>query len=90
MKTSLVAALAGVALACGWAGAAHAQSFDDFMAVCEATGVDGDAIRAKAAGLRPTHLTSHLGTLFERPDLIHAYLRTARHARGVVDRVFWE
>ena len=34
--------------------------------------------RAKAAGLRPTHLTSHLGTLFERPDLIDVYLRIAR------------
>jgi chitin disaccharide deacetylase len=34
--------------------------------------------RAKAAGLRPTHLTSHLGGLFERPDLIGAYLRIAR------------
>jgi predicted glycoside hydrolase/deacetylase ChbG (UPF0249 family) len=34
--------------------------------------------RAKAAGLHPTHLTSHLGTLFERPDLIRAYLRIAR------------
>jgi len=34
--------------------------------------------RAKAAGLRPTHLTSHLGALFERPDLINAYLRVAR------------
>lgn len=34
--------------------------------------------RAKAAGLRPSHLSSHLGTLFERPDLIDAYLRVAR------------
>lgn len=34
--------------------------------------------RAKAAGLHPTHLTSHLGTLFERPDLVDAYLRIAR------------
>jgi predicted glycoside hydrolase/deacetylase ChbG (UPF0249 family) len=36
--------------------------------------------RAKAAGLRPSHLTSHLGTLFERPDLIDAYLRVAQEA----------
>jgi chitin disaccharide deacetylase len=35
--------------------------------------------RAKSAGLHPTHLTSHLGALFERPDFIHAYLRVARH-----------
>jgi predicted glycoside hydrolase/deacetylase ChbG (UPF0249 family) len=34
--------------------------------------------RAKAAGLYPTHLTSHLGGLFERPDLIGAYLRIAQ------------
>lgn len=34
--------------------------------------------RAKTAGLKPSHLTSHLGTLFERPDFVDAYLRVAR------------
>lgn len=34
--------------------------------------------RARAAGLEPTHLTTHLGALFERPDFIDAYLRVAQ------------
>jgi predicted glycoside hydrolase/deacetylase ChbG (UPF0249 family) len=34
--------------------------------------------RAKTAGLEPSHLTTHLGTLFSRPDLIETYLRVAR------------
>lgn len=34
--------------------------------------------RAKMAGLHPTHLTTHLGTLITRPDLIAVYLRIAR------------
>jgi predicted glycoside hydrolase/deacetylase ChbG (UPF0249 family) len=38
----------------------------------------GQIARAKAAGFQPTHLSSHLGTLFERPDLIDVYLRVAR------------
>jgi predicted glycoside hydrolase/deacetylase ChbG (UPF0249 family) len=38
----------------------------------------GQIARAKGSGFRPTHLSSHLGTLFERPDLIDAYLRVAR------------
>jgi predicted glycoside hydrolase/deacetylase ChbG (UPF0249 family) len=33
---------------------------------------------AKAQGLRPTHLTTHLGALVTRPDLIEVYLRVAR------------
>jgi chitin disaccharide deacetylase len=34
--------------------------------------------RAKKLGLNPTHLTTHLGTLVTRPDLIEVYLRIAR------------
>ena len=34
--------------------------------------------RAKEAGLQPSHLTTHLGTLVTRPDLIEVYLRIAR------------
>jgi predicted glycoside hydrolase/deacetylase ChbG (UPF0249 family) len=34
--------------------------------------------RAERAGLTPTHLTTHLGALITRPDLIEVYLRTAR------------
>jgi hypothetical protein len=34
--------------------------------------------RARIAGVRPTHLTTHLGTLVTRPDLIAVYLRVAR------------
>ena len=33
---------------------------------------------AKSLGLRPTHLTTHLGALITRPDLIEVYLRVAR------------
>ncbi len=35
-------------------------------------------MRARIAGLQPTHLTTHLGTLVTRPDLIAVYLRVAR------------
>jgi predicted glycoside hydrolase/deacetylase ChbG (UPF0249 family) len=34
--------------------------------------------RAKESGLDPSHLTTHLGTLVTRPDLIEVYLRIAR------------
>jgi predicted glycoside hydrolase/deacetylase ChbG (UPF0249 family) len=33
---------------------------------------------AKSLGLKPTHLTTHLGALAARPDLIEIYLRVAR------------
>ena len=34
--------------------------------------------RAIAFGVRPTHLDSHMGTLFQTPDLFEAYLRVGR------------
>lgn len=34
--------------------------------------------RARLAGLVPSHLTTHLGTLYSRPDFARAYLRFAR------------
>lgn len=34
--------------------------------------------QARAAGLEPSHLTTHLGTLVTRPDLIDVYLGIAR------------
>lgn len=34
--------------------------------------------RAKMAGINPTHLTTHLGTLVTRPDFMEVYLRIAR------------
>jgi predicted glycoside hydrolase/deacetylase ChbG (UPF0249 family) len=34
--------------------------------------------RAKKLGFNPTHLTTHLGALVTRPDLIEVYLRMAR------------
>ncbi len=34
--------------------------------------------RARSAGIRPTHLTPHLGTLLTRPDLTKIYLETAK------------
>jgi hypothetical protein len=34
--------------------------------------------RAKEAGIRATHLTTHLGALVTRPDLMEVYLRIAR------------
>ena len=33
---------------------------------------------AKSIGMRPTHLTTHLGALVTRPDLIEVYLKVAR------------
>jgi predicted glycoside hydrolase/deacetylase ChbG (UPF0249 family) len=37
--------------------------------------------RAIALGIRPTHLDSHMGTLFARPDLMATYVRVARDYR---------
>lgn len=34
--------------------------------------------RAVAMGIHPTHLDSHMGVLFERPDLFAVYVRVAR------------
>lgn len=34
--------------------------------------------RARNLGLKPTHLTTHLGTLVTRPDFMEVYLRIAR------------
>jgi len=34
--------------------------------------------RAIAMGIRPTHLDSHMGTLFSRPDLFAVYVKVAR------------
>ena len=34
--------------------------------------------RAKTSGLKPTHLTTHLGTLVTRPEFMEVYLRIAR------------
>lgn len=34
--------------------------------------------RARTAGLQPSHLTTHLGTLVTRPDFMEVYLRIAR------------
>ena len=34
--------------------------------------------RAIAMGIHPTHLDSHMGTLFNRPDLFAAYVKVAR------------
>ena len=37
--------------------------------------------RALALGIRPTHLDSHMGTLFATPELIAAYVKVAREYR---------
>ena len=37
--------------------------------------------RAKALGVNPTHLDSHMGALFSRPDLIATYVKVARAYR---------
>ena len=34
--------------------------------------------RARELGIKPTHLTTHLGALFMRPDLAEVYLRVAK------------
>jgi hypothetical protein len=38
----------------------------------------GQINRARARGLQPSHLTTHLGTLVTRPDFMEVYLRIAR------------
>ncbi len=35
--------------------------------------------KAEAAGIKPSHLDSHMGTLFATEPLFHAYLDTGRH-----------
>ena len=37
--------------------------------------------RALTLGIRPTHLDSHMGSLFTRPDLIATYVKVAREYR---------
>jgi len=37
--------------------------------------------RALALGIRPTHLDSHMGALFARPDLLAAFVKVAREHR---------
>lgn len=40
--------------------------------------IDAQLAKARAAGLRPTHLTCHQGVVFARADLAAAYLEAAR------------
>lgn len=40
--------------------------------------IEAQIQKARAAGLRPTHLAPHLGALFSRPDTLAVYLKTAR------------
>ena len=37
--------------------------------------------RALQSGIRPTHLVSHMGTLYQRPELLAVLLRVAREYR---------
>ena len=45
------------------------------------TGAPGSIARARAVGLQPTHLDSHMGALFTTPALYGALIRVAREAR---------
>ena len=58
------------------------QSAVQTMVNAEAGDVERELLaqiaHAKSIGLRPTHLTTHLGALITRPDLIEVYLRVAR------------
>lgn len=40
--------------------------------------LDAQLLRAERTGMRPTHLTTHLGALYARPDLAGVYLDFAR------------
>lgn len=54
---------------------AAAQRMDPREAEAE---IRAQVERAIAFGVRPTHLDSHMGTLFQTPDLFEAYLRVGR------------
>jgi predicted glycoside hydrolase/deacetylase ChbG (UPF0249 family) len=58
------------------------QSTTQTMVNGEANDVERELLAqiayAKSLGLKPTHLTTHLGALVTRPDLIEVYLRVAR------------
>jgi predicted glycoside hydrolase/deacetylase ChbG (UPF0249 family) len=52
-----------------------AQHMDPHQAEAE---IRAQVERALAFGIRPTHLDSHMGTLFQSPALFEAYLRVGR------------
>jgi hypothetical protein len=58
------------------------QSVTQTMVNAQADDVEHELVaqiaHARAMGMRPTHLTTHLGALVMRPDFIEVYLRVAR------------